>query len=554
MRRTPRRPIRSILLTSLLVSVSYTSTAVADGARPLPATAGSLPATAGSLLGTAKPLPLGPKGLTETRTSRVLQPGVTLTTIVRGAVDPADFWTVEVNIPAGSTSPDPDAPATALSDRTSAERLAAGLRAAGFTPRVEQVTAPATADYDPRSLGWRVRVGRASSQAECDLLLARIVAAGFAGASRFTGWDGSTADHGPWRLQVLTIDPRRFSGHLMASYGPNIEDRETASALSQAADATAATNGGYFVLDPAAGAPGDPAGVGVYGGRLLSETVNSRPALVLRDDARRTQVDRLHWIGTVQTRGRQLRLDGIDRVPGLIRNCGGLDDSPTNKPLHDFTCTDDGELVAFTHQFGPDTPPGPGLEAVLDRRSRVVSLRTPRGGPLLPGYRAIQATGEKVARLRRAVRLGVRLTVTTQLRDSRDEMVRLTPATSIVNGGPELVRDGRVHVTPRRDGFVRPADPSTYYGFSAKRNPRTFAGVDGRGRTILATADGRSTASLGLSISETGDVARALGMVDGLNLDGGGSTTMVVGGTVTNQPSDTTGERPVGDALLVLPR
>jgi exopolysaccharide biosynthesis protein len=38
-----------------------------------------------------------------------------------------------------------------------------------------------------------------------------------------------------------------------------------------------------------------------------------------------------------------------------------------------------------------------------------------------------------------------------------------------------------------------------------------------------------------------------------LNLDGGGSTTMVVDGQVVNDPSDATGERPVGDALLILP-
>jgi len=43
-------------------------------------------------------------------------------------------------------------------------------------------------------------------------------------------------------------------------------------------------------------------------------------------------------------------------------------------------------------------------------------------------------------------------------------------------------------------------------------------------------------------------------MRDALNLDGGGSTTMVVRGDVVNQPSDATGERPVGDALLIVPR
>jgi exopolysaccharide biosynthesis protein len=42
-------------------------------------------------------------------------------------------------------------------------------------------------------------------------------------------------------------------------------------------------------------------------------------------------------------------------------------------------------------------------------------------------------------------------------------------------------------------------------------------------------------------------------MVEGMNLDGGGSTTMVIDGEVFHQPSDATGERPVGDALLILP-
>jgi exopolysaccharide biosynthesis protein len=42
-------------------------------------------------------------------------------------------------------------------------------------------------------------------------------------------------------------------------------------------------------------------------------------------------------------------------------------------------------------------------------------------------------------------------------------------------------------------------------------------------------------------------------MVSALNLDGGGSTTMVVDGQVITHPSDASGERPVGDALLIGP-
>lgn len=49
-------------------------------------------------------------------------------------------------------------------------------------------------------------------------------------------------------------------------------------------------------------------------------------------------------------------------------------------------------------------------------------------------------------------------------------------------------------------------------------------------------------------------VMRALGARDAVNLDGGGSTTMTIRGTVVTRPSDATGERPIGDAILLQER
>jgi hypothetical protein len=497
-------------------------------------------------------LPLGPAGLEETRTTRTLQPGVTVTRIVRGHVDPTAVWTVEVAIPSGPGSPDPDAPPAALRSEQEAHAAAAGLRAAGLDPRVEEVTTPPVADLSGR-LGWRVRVGGTATKAEADAIRQQVAAAGFAGSSIYTGWDGEPDDlagsTGPWHIDVLTIDPRAFRGRLDATYGPDLERRETTSQLAALTGASAAVNAGFFVLDPAAGAPGDPAGVGAYDGRLVSEPVAGRPALIVRDDARRTSVVRLHWRGRVAG----LTLDGLNRVPGLIRNCGGRGDSPTDLPRHDYTCTDPGELVAFDAAYGTRTPDGPGAEVVLDRRGRVTDIRPVRGGTVPAGGRTVQATGDRVGALLAVARPGRTLAVRTALVDDRGRRVRTSPMTSIVNGGPELVRDGRLHATPATDGMVRPGDPSFAYGWAHKRNPRTFAGVDARGRTVLITADGRSTASLGLGIAETAAVAKSLGLRDALNLDGGGSTTMVVNGAVINVPSDATGERPVGDALVVLP-
>jgi phosphodiester glycosidase len=487
-------------------------------------------------------LPLGPDGLKETRSVQTLQRGVTLTTILRGEPDPADTWTVEVAIPGGSDSPDPDTPPTALADRSHADVLARALTAAGFGPRVEEVTTPRLADFRGGTLGFRVRVGTHAAKEAADAVLAEIRAAHFTAATVFTGWDGDSTDRGPWEVRVLTIDPRAFRGDLVGDFGPDLERRETTSALAAAQGATAAVNAGFFVLDPASGAPGDPAGVGVYANKVLSEPTNDRPALTFSTDARHAAVTRHTWTGTVRGGHKEMRLDGVNRVPGLIRNCGGTGDQPTDHPRHDTTCTDPDELVLFTNDYGTTTPAGPGAEVLLNKKNQVVDVRTPRGGPLPAGTRSLQATGDKAAEL---ATLGTSVKITTTLSGDRDDYV--------LNGGPELVRDGRQHATPARDGMVRPNDPSFYYGWAQKRNPRTLAGVDARGRVLLATVDGRSTTSLGLSIAESAAVAQSLGMRDALNLDGGGSTTMVADGQVINTPSDATGERPVGDAILILP-
>ncbi|MCN9243368.1 phosphodiester glycosidase family protein [Streptomyces sp. RY43-2] len=533
----------------LLGTCTVLSLCAVVGALPVPASSAA-PRPGHTVPG----LPLGAADLTETRSTRTLQPGVTLTRIVRGADTPALTWTVEVAIPGGAGSPDPDAPPTALNDRVSAEELVARLRHDGFDARAEKVTTPAVADYAGGTLGWRVRVGDFAGQSAATAERTRLSAAGYTGSAVYTGWDGRAGDRGPWRIDVLTIDPRHFKGELTASYGPDLENREKTGELAAKAGAIAAVNAGFFVLDPNAGAPGDPAGVGVYDGRLLSETVNGRPALVLHGSGKYTGISRFTWKGRVAGQGMSLPLNGVDRVPGLIRNCGGAKgELPTEQPRHDFTCTNADELVAFTPEFGASTPHGDGVEAVLDRTGRVQELRSPRGGALPKGGSSVQATGDRVAELTRLARTGRPLRVESTLRDERGRTLSPSPDTDIVNGGPELVRDGRPHITAAADGMVQPDNPSFYYGWMHKRNPRTLAGVDAQGRTVLVTVDGRSTDSLGLSIPESAAVARALGLRDAMNLDGGGSTTMVSGGEVINHPSDAAGERPVGDALLILP-
>jgi hypothetical protein len=387
------------------------------------------------------------------------------------------------------------------------------------------------------------------TQAAASAEVARLSAAGFSGRAWYSGWDGDSTAHGPWRINVVTVNPRRFRRRLGGTYGPTLEDREKPTQLAALEHAKVALNGGFFVFDPAAGAEGDPAGAGVYNGRLQSEPVGHRPVLVLHNRGRHTDIVRPSWSSSVRLPAGTAVLDGVNRVPGLIRNCGGtLDDLPTWRPVQDMTCTDDAELVLFTHAFGPTTPSGAGAEAILNRFGRVVAVLHSRGTALGPDQRSLQATGNLASTVA-ALYPGDRVQTRVALRTRGRPLTR--PGTTVINGGPLLIKSGMVHITQAQDGLHQVSNPSFDYGWFLQRNPRTFVGIDARGRTMFVTVDGRQPDELGLSIPETAAVARSLGMVKAINLDGGGSTAMVIRGSLISHPSDATGERAVGDAIVV---
>jgi exopolysaccharide biosynthesis protein len=77
--------------------------------------------------------------------------------------------------------------------------------------------------------------------------------------------------------------------------------------------------------------------------------------------------------------------------------------------------------------------------------------------------------------------------------------------------------------------------------FNTARHPRTALAIKGN-KVLLITVDGRNERSAGMSLYELASVLKWLKAEDGINLDGGGSTTMWVNGQedggVVNHPSD----------------
>jgi hypothetical protein len=111
-----------------------------------------------------------------------------------------------------------------------------------------------------------------------------------------------------------------------------------------------------------------------------------------------------------------------------------------------------------------------------------------------------------------------------------------------VSAGPMLVWRGAMRITADEEVFFGSAIPSVH--------PRTAAGRTADGRLLLLVVDGRQPESRGVDLRELAVIMRDLGAVDALNLDGGGSSALVVGGVPLNRPSGRSEQREVMSALV----
>ncbi len=109
--------------------------------------------------------------------------------------------------------------------------------------------------------------------------------------------------------------------------------------------------------------------------------------------------------------------------------------------------------------------------------------------------------------------------------------------------GPGLVEDGEVTV-----------DPNTEVGKAMASNPRTAIGQISELHYVFVVSDGRTNQSEGLSLYELATFLQRLGVKTAYNLDGGGSSTMVLLGEIVNNPTtggSRTKERSVSDIVYI---
>lgn len=211
----------------------------------------------------------------------------------------------------------------------------------------------------------------------------------------------------------------------------------------------------------------------------------------------------------------------------------------------------------YTARYGATTPRDttrPTAEAAMiaagHRGDTLLFVRrgalTSTSGSSIPAHGAVLAA------------YGARTKALETMRDGDTVKVSLTTLPRLPRGAaPVLLIGGWPRIL--RDGKNVADEAATVEGTISHnaevRHPRTAVGFSRDSTTLfLLAVDGRSRRSVGMTLVDLAHVMRRLGAWDAMNFDGGGSTTMVVDGAVVNVPSDSAGERTVGNVLLVLRR
>lgn len=117
------------------------------------------------------------------------------------------------------------------------------------------------------------------------------------------------------------------------------------------------------------------------------------------------------------------------------------------------------------------------------------------------------------------------------------------PVRDAVSAGPSLISNGRIEITVDEEVFFGSSIPDIH--------PRSAIGRTAEDEIIMLVVDGRQSVSRGVDLEELARIMLDLGSVEAMNLDGGGSSALVVDGIRLNRPSGRDAEREISSAVAV---
>lgn len=337
-------------------------------------------------------------------------------------------------------------------------------------------------------------------------------------SSYFTYITGSQSIH------VIEIDPSLYEIKPVKALDDGL-GRETVLSISTRYGALASINGGFFSI-------GGTFDGKAYGTLKIHDwyalPVKPRGCIGWSSADQSPKMDRLLVNINVTYNFSEIRVDGL------------------NRPRKE------GEVVLFTPCFHRTTLTNPDGQEIVIVNGIVQSIV--RGGSSkIPENGYVLSIQEKHP-LFNTFEIGVPITISTQIAPmlgvtSPDEWESLD---YIIGGTPILL-----HHSARIKDFE---SEQTIPTFLSNRHSRTAVGILPNGNWIFVVVD-KTGLFDGMTMYELADLMARLGCVHALNLDGGGSSTMVCEGTIKNSPHGDEDEgqgqntvRRVSDAIVVLPK
>ena len=307
------------------------------------------------------------------------------------------------------------------------------------------------------------------------------------------------ADHEKYNLQPILAKNQ-------------IRGRATVSQMTKNFEDIAMINAGYFMPN------GSLIGVTKINGEIIGKDDFYRSAVGIYDD------------GTA--------------IFGRVRYRGEIEYYGDAFPIYGVNCERGANsLVLYNRYFGATTGTNNfGVEVVVED-GIITDIFYDAGNNAIPAGGYVVSAHGTAAEFLKNVQIGDTLNINQEIL-SDDGNFNEIP--NVIGAGPRLVMDGKIFVTADAEQF--PKD------IRVGRAPRSAIGVNEYGDYILAVVDGRQAHSKGCTLQEWAAILlNEFGAVNAINLDGGGSTELIVRDNLVNKPSDGR-ERMVGSALAIVPK
>lgn len=341
-----------------------------------------------------------------------------------------------------------------------------------------------------------------------------------------------TAPQEPQIINIISIDLTNPSISIKLGLSKDavyVDDyskgRESISSITKRKGALVGINADYFPMNWG----GDPLGIGIMDGELISEARGNRAAIAFPSNGTPFIDIPVSTAKITLANGVTHTIDGINKT------------------------RETGQLIAYTKAFGLTTQSKfKAYDVVLSSsdlpikigktiKASVVQLLPDSLNNTIPEGNFLLSGGGAVGQwLKENLKAGDLVTLNFDV--CSPNCLDWSKVNTAIGGGPWLVKDNRVFIDNAEEGFARI--------FATGLNPRSAAGITADNKLMLVTVDGRQAMSKGMSLGSLASLMKELGCINALNLDGGGSTALSVAGLIINSPSENI-ERLVADALLV---